>query len=414
MLSRASNCESEIRLLALVEMGANVGLAKGLLDFCRHARSPQAGGRAVAASFVTFQRAAVQPANGFVAAARAAGFDVDVIHERFRYDPRAVAALRRIAERRAPDIIETEHVKSHFLLRLAGLHRRRPWVAFHHGYTATDLKVRAYNELDRWSLRAADRVVTVCRAFAEELARIGVEPEKISVLHNAINPDFGRGVSAAARRALRASLGIAEGERMVLSVGRLSREKAHADLVAAFAQMRRTQPAIKARLVIAGDGPERARIARLAAALGVEREVTLAGQVKDVAAYYAAADLFALPSLSEGSPNALLEAMAVGLPIVATAVGGVPEMVTHNRQALLTGPRDPQVLAEAMACLLVNKSLAWELAANARAAALARHSPEARRQSLSAIYRQLAQAHAAAAPPAPRLRAAGGLSGNSR
>ena len=97
------------------------------------------------------------------------------------------ASLRRIVEQRAPNIVQTHNVKSHFLMRQSGLWRRQPWVAFHHGYTTTDLKMRVYNQLDRWSLRAAHCIITVSHAFARELARAGVPPERICVLHNSVS-----------------------------------------------------------------------------------------------------------------------------------------------------------------------------------------------------------------------------------
>ncbi|HYE73815.1 MAG TPA: glycosyltransferase family 4 protein [Blastocatellia bacterium] len=388
-----------IKLLVLIEPNEPTGMAKSLLDFCQRVRLVQFDGPGIETSFVTFHRAPAinstqsqQAApNRFVRAARQAGFQVDVIHERFRYDPRAISELRCVIKKRAPHIVHTCHIKSHFLLRLSGMHRRQPWAAFHHGYTTTDLKMRVYNQLDRWSLRAADRIVTVCHAFARELQQIGIASERISVLHNAISPDYGQNIQAEERQALRDSLGLAEDERMILSIGRLSHEKGHADLIRAFAHLRNSHPEIKARLVIAGKGREQKRLHHLATTLGVNGQVTLIGQIDNVPVHYAAADLFVLPSLSEGSPNALLEAMAVGLPIVATAVGGIPEMVSHEKQALLTSSRKPQAMAEAIFRLLTNQSLARELAANARLAVRTHHLPEAYDHALAEIYHQMIQ-----------------------
>ncbi len=384
-----------IKLLALIEAGSLTGPAKNLIEFCRQARHPQPGLPVIDTTLVTFHRAAGPPAaerdeppNAFVAAARDAGIEIDVIPERFRYDPRAVAELRQVIARRAPDVVETKSVKSHFMLRLAGVQRERPWVAFHHGYTATDLKMRAYNQLDRWSLRAADRVVTVCGDFARDLARRGVGPERISVLHNSIDPDYGRKTGPDDRRVLRSALAVADDERVVLTAGRLSREKAQLDLVKAFAHIRRGHPELKARLVIVGEGPERGRIEAAAVSWQVADRVVLAGASNEVARWYRAADLFALPSLSEGSPNVLLEAMLMELPIVATAVGGVPEIVAHEESALLVRPGDPPALAGALARLLTQESLARGLAATARSLALNNYSPAARWQTLSELYRQ--------------------------
>ncbi|MDQ3747284.1 MAG: glycosyltransferase, partial [Acidobacteriota bacterium] len=324
--------------------------------------------------------------NEFVAAARALGLRVDLVGERFRFDPRALRALREAVKRRAPDLLLTHHVKSHFLARASGLPRTLPWVAYHHGYTATDRKMLAYNRLDGWSLPAARRVVTVCEAFARELeTKRGVAREKIFVQHNSINA--GREVGEDEVRRLKERLGVSDGERVVLTVGRLSREKAQADLLRAFARLARENSEVRARLVLVGEGPERAALERLAAELGIGGRVVFAGQTSDVAPFYAAADLFALPSHSEGSPYALLEAMAAGVPVVATRVGGVPEIVSDGESALVVAPRDDEALAGALARLLSDESLARALAASASALASTRHAPETFLRSLTQFYR---------------------------
>src|SRR6266852_6782237 len=132
---------------------------------------------------------------------------------------------------------------------------------------------------------------------------------------------------------------------MILAVGRLSKEKAQIVLLRAFKNLSETHGEINARLVIVGDGPEREPLEAAAASLGLSDRVVFTGQVNNVQVYFAAADVLVNPSHSEGSPYVLLEAMAAGLPIVATAVGGVPEMVENNETALLVPASDPCALA---------------------------------------------------------------------
>jgi glycosyltransferase involved in cell wall biosynthesis len=124
-------------------------------------------------------------------------------------------------------------------------------------------------------------------------------------------------------------------------------------------------------------------------ALGLAGAVTLTGQIPSAEPYYGIADICVLSSLSEGSPNALLEAMAAGVPVAATAVGGVPEMVSHNDSALLIQPGDCQALTSAMAALLADGELARRLAANARRLVLARHAPQTRTGRLVETYGRL-------------------------
>jgi glycosyltransferase involved in cell wall biosynthesis len=175
----------------------------------------------------------------------------------------------------------------------------------------------------------------------------------------------------------------------VLSVGRLSREKAHLDLIEGFKRLRENNPAISLRLIIVGDGPELSRLEAAAASVGIRELVTFTGQVSDVHPFYAMADVFALPSHSEGSPNVLLEAMAASVPVVATAVGGVPEMVVDNESALLVPSNDPPALAAAIAHLLNDKDLAQRLTRNAATLVDTRFNPNNYTRSLVEIYREV-------------------------
>lgn len=384
------------------------GAAKTVLDFCRATSdlaSRVPGSIPIETSIATFERArhttpnlsdppeastssVGQSANEFVAAAREIGLKVDIIHERGPFDLRVIPALRKIVRLRAPDIILTQHVKSHFIMRLSKLWQEYPWIAFHHGYTKTVPRERIYNRMDRLSLPKADRVITVCEAFAGELTSVaGVPRGRIHVQHNSIRPE--QVGSSEEAGALKKRLGLAEDEKLVLSIGRLSNEKAHIDLLRAFKHLTEISPEIESTLVIVGDGPEREGLIAAAESFSLGKRVIFAGQVSNVQPYYAAADVVVLPSHSEGSPYVLLEAMAAKVPIVATAVGGVPEMVVDDESALLVPARDPRSMAEAIARVLTNPELARKLTASAATLVATRHSPETYVRSLLEIYREV-------------------------
>jgi glycosyltransferase involved in cell wall biosynthesis len=148
-------------------------------------------------------------------------------------------------------------------------------------------------------------------------------------------------------------------------VGRLVPIKDVATLLHAFAELRRTAPA--ARLVVAGDGELRADLERLAASLGVGSAVTFTGWRLDLENIYSAVDAVVLSSLNEGTPVALIEAMAAARPVVATDVGGVPDVVTHEHTGLLVPPGAPSELARAMARLAADAGLRRRLGAAGRA-----------------------------------------------
>jgi len=373
-----------LRLLAVIEAATITGPAKNLLQFARLARLRDYD-PAVEVSIAVFQRAGASEL--FLETCRQASIPFRVIAERGRFDRSVVPALRSAAAELRPDVIQSHAVKSHFLVRQSRLHRQLPWVAFHHGYTWPDLKVRLYNQLDRWSLRAARQVLTVSRPFRQELIRAGVRQERVEVIHNAIDADWGR--RGAAPPGLREQLGIAPNEQVILMVGRLSREKDHHTLLEAAVQLRTAAPQLRPRLLLVGDGPERARIERAAAELGLDGALTFTGQVPSAEPYYSIADVAVLSSLSEGSPNALLEAMAARVPAVATNVGGVPEIVNHRESALLIPPRDRSAMAGAIAEVLSDESLRHGLIERAGRAIAERHTPDSRVRRLIGIYRRL-------------------------
>jgi glycosyltransferase involved in cell wall biosynthesis len=385
-----------LKILTIVEATTINAVAKGVLEFHRSVRElkrSQSDFPSIEGCLVTFdrRRTGENSPGDFEAAARELGLDIEAIPERRRFDLSVIPALRDLNARRAPDLIVTNSVKSHFLLWRSHLWRKCPWVAFHHGYTDTDRKMRVYNRLDRWSLPHADRLVTVCGAFAQDLiASTGIPAGRISVQHNSIRrqPE----VSPVEIERLRNTLDIATVEKVVLSVGRLSREKAHLDLLYAFKRLQATNPEILCRLVIVGDGPERSRLEAAAESLGCKGHITFTGQMNDVRPFYALANVFVLPSHTEGSPNVLLEAMAANVPVVATAVGGVPEMVENNESALLISPNDHRELADAIARVLTDKAVAERLTTNAASLIDTRFTPENYVRAVVKIYRGVLEA----------------------
>ena len=171
----------------------------------------------------------------------------------------------------------------------------------------------------------------------------------------------------------------------MLCVGRLSREKAQADLIKAAALLRKENKQGNLRFILVGEGPDQQMLKNMARCLLVEDWFVFSGHVSDLRSYYTLADLFVLPSHSEGSPNVLLEAMAAGLPIVATAVGGVPEIVTNEKQALLIEKHNPLALAQAIGRLLRDANLQGTLAQGARLS-ISAYSPTVYCDSILSLY----------------------------
>jgi glycosyltransferase involved in cell wall biosynthesis len=370
----------KIRVLSLMEAKSITGPAKNMLEFAARAQTDVSG--RVLMSFATFLR---RPAatNGFIDEVHRAGLRLSIVDEKFACDPSIVGQLRSIVQKHRPEIIQSHNFKGHFLVRFAGLHRLCRWVAFHHGYTSTNLKNKLYNHLDRWSLPAAHRVVTVCQPFSDDLAALGVARERISIQHNMVKTFTTKPESEISR--LRELHNIPAQALVVLSVGRLSREKGLADLVDAVSLLSSENLTRDVRFIIVGDGPEKVDIARRARDLGVADLFVLAGQQRNVDAYYSMADVVVIPSHSEGSPNVLLEALAAGKAVVATRVGGIPEIVRSEDNALLVDPSSPQQLAQAMRKFIQDSKLREQIASRAPSVAK-QFDPEHYCRSLSDIY----------------------------
>lgn len=371
-----------IRLLAIIEAYTITGPAKNLLEFARLAAAPENAGR-VELTIATYTRGAAS--NLFIDTVRKQGTALEIISERGMYDSRVLTQLRQLVDRLQPDVVQTHAVKSHFLARCAGLHHRAAWLAFHHGYTWPTWKARVHNQLDRWSLRAARRVLTVSRPFRDELTQFGVPEQNIHIVHNAIRPDWGHAAREPERAAaLRQQLGIAPDRNVILIVGRLSQEKDHLSLLEAIRQV---SPSHRAHLVLVGDGPERGSIEQWIRQHNMNGQVTLAGQQPSAEPFYGIARIAVLSSRTEGSPNALLEAMAAGVPAIATRVGGIPEIVTDGESALLVEPGQVAPLKNALDRLLGDPALGELLARRSQQLIEQRHNPQARFEALTQIYR---------------------------
>lgn len=375
-----------IRVLTLIEASSVAGPARTVLEFAASARNPQPGSTPVDVIIVSYARGSDE--NALVAAAKERGLTAFTISERYRFDTGALQQLEHIVQTYKPDIIESRNIKSHLFVRMLRLHRRFPWVVWNHGYTATNLLDRAYTQIDRWSLGPAFRAVAVCKPFALRLQRRGISSERIAVMHNFVKP-YVQPPAEDVERARR-DLGIGN-EPVILTVGRLSYEKAHADLLRAAALLRESG-APEFRIVLIGDGPQREELRRLASRLQLDKNLVMAGYQKNVNPFYALSTIFALPSYSEGSPNVVLEAMAAGVPIAATSVGGVPEIVENEVTGLIVPPRDPASMARALKRLLSDDALRARLADAAKEQVRSVYTIENYTQTLASFYEETLQA----------------------
>jgi teichuronic acid biosynthesis glycosyltransferase TuaC len=259
---------------------------------------------------------------------------------------------RRVANRLLAEGHDFDLIDAHYFYpdgvaaALLGRELGKPVVITARG---TDINLIADFALPRrmilWAARRAAAVITVCEALRARLIELGADAAAIHTLRNGVDlVRFRPRERAEARR----KYGVDGAAPVLLSVGHLIERKGHHVLIAALAQLP------EARLLIAGDGPERAALDRLATRLGIAERVKFLGRVAhdDLAETYSAADLLVLASSREGWANVLLEAMACGTPVVATKVWGTPEVVADAAAGLLVEPRTAAAFAAAIARLL--------------------------------------------------------------
>lgn len=292
------------------------------------------------------------------AEARTIGAPLVRISNRPPGSPLALPPLAAQIARSRPDILYTLTVVPNIWGRIFGRALGVPALAA--GFRT--LRPKQWEPL-LW--RCTNRLICNAEMLrARAVNELGVPPERVVVVPNCVDTERFRPVEARP-----------EGPPRIVSVSRLVDDKDPLNMVEAFALVRREIP--EARLTLVGDGPLRPRVEARLAALGLAHAVEIVTGCGEVRPHLARADVFALASRREGSPNAILEAMACGLPVVASRTGGIPDVVDHGRTGLLTTPEDPADLARALIRLLTERGLCASLGAAGRDKAVRTHSPEA-------------------------------------
>ncbi len=306
------------------------------------------------------------------------GVRIDLVHR-----------LSQELRERKGALLCTHGFKANVVGYLATQRTGTPHVAFVRGFTAENKRIIFYEILERQALKRAQRVVCVSQKQADQIARLRQNRRKPMVVKNAMLPPYARQHDG--EPVSRRSIGILEDAFVFGSVGRLSIEKGHRFMVSAFRTLCDAAGAdAKLFFVVVGDGHEQASLELQASQLGIREKVYFAGYQGHCAEWMQLLDCMVQPSLTEGTPNSVLEALCLRIPVIATAVGGVPDLIADGKNGLLVPPEAVQELAQAMNTMRNSSELRNRLIAGAEEITR-EYSPAYQREKMIEVYEEVFQ-----------------------
>jgi glycosyltransferase involved in cell wall biosynthesis len=321
------------------------------------------------------------PAGGLWERALAAGIRCHPIRIRNAIDLAAGVRLRAILKRERFEVVHFHTSRAHSM------------APFARGFASTLVVTRRMDYRPNRVFapllfnRAVDGVIAISDGVADSLAAAGVDRRRVEVVHSGVDCDRFRPPTAAERAHARTALGVSDREIVVSSAGALEQRKGHRYLIEAIAQFVRHASPMKVRCLIAGHGSMREDLEREISRLGCAERVKLLGRIDHTDQLIWASDIFAMPSLKEGLGVAALEAMASALPVVASDVGGLREVVEDDRTGIIVPPANPEKIELAIDRLAHSEHLRLQMGAAARTRAMENYSIEQMAARTLALYR---------------------------
>ena len=350
-------------------------------------------GRPFRSSFASFPEGG--RCDEFLGKVRSSGFDATHLPADTPNVRAAVGGLSDHLRRVRADVLVTHTFKPNILGRVAARRVGIPCVAVSRGWTWENLKVRVYETMDRLNLRFVDRVVAVSDGQAARVRKAGVPSSRLAVIRNAARLNAFVTPDPAFRDRLRAFCSTdTQVSHVVLAAGRLSPEKGFAVLVEAAADVLKTNP--QCGFVLFGEGPERAALEARVRELGIVARFRMPGFTADLDKFLAFADVVVLPSFTEGLPNVALEASAAGVPVVATAVGGTPEVIADGQTGFLVPSGQPAAIADRLRQLLDSADLRARMGTAGRERMRAEFTFAAQAERYAELFHSLVARRAAA------------------
>ncbi|HEV7673198.1 MAG TPA: glycosyltransferase family 4 protein [Candidatus Angelobacter sp.] len=326
-----------VKVLQLISSGGYYGAENMLLNLC--ASQEKAGCQNSLLLFYNVHAPNVE----FYERARRRGISVRMVHCQGRADWRAIQQIEQYILEDGIDLLHTHGYKADLYGYVAARRSHKPIVATCHNWVGGTAVLGIYNYLDRLALKRFNAVAAVSDAVAHRLLGAGVSARKIETIANGIDGE----PFECAQPLPALAFG---GHKVVGMVARLDLQKGFEYLLRAVRELRVAFRDLK--VVIVGEGPDRKAIEDMIQQYGLQSNVVLAGQQSDMPGVYSAMDVLVLPSLNEGLPMTILEAMATSKPVIATRVGAIPSVIQQGETGLLVDPGDAEGLRDALARLL--------------------------------------------------------------
>ena len=321
-------------------------------------------------------------------AAEQSGLDVEYLPMSMKADPLIIHRIARLVKRRAVRMIHAHGYKSNMIGLIAASISRVPVVATNHLFPPMPLdnrRLQYYSRIDAgFTMKHLDRIIAVSDDIRQKLIGRGLEPSRISVIKNGIDIEAFGPRDGFRSKELRKSLNIDDGRFVIGTLGRLTTQKGHGFLLEATQRI--VAKGLPVTLLIAGDGFLRSRLEEQARDLGIAGQVRFLGYRKDAGDLLRIMDLFVLPSIDEGLPMVMLEAMAARTPVLVTSVGDIPRVIKDNENGVLVRPGDSTLLTGDILRLINDRSLRDRLADNAFRTVARFHSKEAMCADYLSLY----------------------------
>lgn len=293
----------------------------------------------------------------FAALARAEGIVTHEIPMRHKLDLGTVGPIKELLASRGIQLVHTHGVRANLVARTAANRAGLPVITTFHSVLRYDYptawEARVAGVFTRLTNRFTGRFIAVSEAVKNDLIRLGVTPDRIDVVYNGL--DFSKLLPRLTPEEVRSRLGIPTDRRLIGCIGRLHPVKGQITLLDAARELLKTDPDLL--FLIVGEGPHRPLLEARLRELGLEEQVIMPGYYDHVSDLYPLFSAFCLPSVMEGMPLVLLEAMHFGVPIAASDTGGIPELIQNRENGLLFSPGNPHGLAAAVRELLNDPTL---------------------------------------------------------